>query len=111
MTGRSDGPLSATLSPPPIMLADRARARQRSVFALQQIISHGVEGTAMPGFQQLSEDERWALAYFASSLAYTDNERKAGAALWAARPTLHSAVPSLSRLNELTETRLAATMR
>ncbi len=109
-TGHSDGPLSATLSPPPIALADHDRARHRSVFALQQILSHGVDGTAMPSFAQLSDDDRWALAFFASSLSYSDKERDAGAALWASRPDLHAAVPDLARLSETTETRLAATV-
>ena len=109
-SGHSDGALSATLTPRPIVLADHDRARQRSVFALQQIISHGVAGTAMPSFSQLSEDDRWALALFASSLSYSDKDRDAGAALWASRPDLHAAVPDLARLSELTETRLATTV-
>lgn len=109
-TGHSDGPLSATLSPPPIVLADHDRARQRSVFALQQIVSHGVNGTAMPNFAQLSEDDRWALAFFASSLSYSEKDRQAGAGLWAAQPALHAAVPNLAKLSELTEVQLAATV-
>lgn len=110
VTGHSDGPLSATLSPAPIVLADHDRARQRSVFALQQILSHGVDGTAMPSFAHLSEDDRWALAYFASTLSYSNEERESGARLWAAQPALHAAVPNLARLSELTEARLSATV-
>lgn len=109
-TGHSDGPLSATLSPPPIVLADHDRARQRSVFALQQILSHGVDGTAMPSFAHLSEDDRWAVAYFASTLAYSDKERQEGAGLWASQPALHAAVSSQTRLSELTEAQLATTI-
>ena len=107
-TGHSDGPLAAKLDPPPIVLADHGRARDRSVFALQQIISHGVDGTAMPGFAQLAEDDRWAIAYFASSLSYTDKERQAGAALWSTSTASRASVPSLSKLSELTEATLAA---
>ncbi|ELX08346.1 MULTISPECIES: cytochrome c/FTR1 family iron permease [Oxalobacteraceae] len=107
-TGHSDGPLAAKLNPPPIVLADHGRARERSVFALQQIISHGVDGTAMPSFAQLSEEDRWAIAYFASSLSYTDKERQAGASLWSSSPELRASVPSLAKLSELTETQLAA---
>lgn len=107
-SGHSDGPLAATLNPPPIVLADHGRARERSVFALQQIISHGVDGTAMPSFALLSEDDRWAIAYFASSLSYTDKDRQAGSGLWTAKPALRATVPSLAKLSELTETRLAA---
>ena len=45
-SGHADGPLAAKLSPPPIALADHQRAQERSVFALQQIITRGVEGTS-----------------------------------------------------------------
>lgn len=104
--GNGDGPLSAKLNPPPIALSDHERAQQRSVFALQQIISHGLEGTAMPGFGQLSEDDRWSLAYFASTLAYTDEERQAGAQLWNAQKSLHDVVPNLNALTQVSEAAL-----
>ncbi len=45
--GRGDGPLAASLTPRPTALAERLRARERSLFALHQIISNGVQGTAM----------------------------------------------------------------
>jgi high-affinity iron transporter len=108
-TGHADGPLAATLTPPPIALADHDRARQRSVFSLQQIISHGVAGTAMPAFTQLTDDERWAVAYYASTLSYSAAEREQGAALWAASPTLHAAVPNLSALSQASEEALSQT--
>ena len=108
-TGHSDGPLAATLSPAPIVLADHGRAQERSVFAIQQILTHGVDGTAMPAFGHLSEQERWSIAYFASTLAYTDAERQAGAKLWAATPALHKSVPNLASLSQNSETALAKT--
>lgn len=107
VTGHADGPLAATLSPPPIALDDHDRARQRSVFSLQQIISHGVAGTAMPAFTQLSEDERWAVAYFASTMSYGPTDRERGAALWSSSPALHTAVPNLSALSQASEAALA----
>jgi high-affinity iron transporter len=102
--GHGDGPLAAQLSPPPIPLSDHARARERSVFALQQIISHGVSGTAMPAFTQLTDDERWALAFFASTLSYTDAEREAGAKRW---HEASSELPTLSALAQTSEAALA----
>jgi high-affinity iron transporter len=110
VSGRSDGPLSATLSPPPIVLAEHARARERSVFALQQIITHGVQGTSMPSFAHLSDDDRWALAYFASSLSYSEGDRQAGAALWASRPSLHTTISNLGKLSQLSEASLATSV-
>lgn len=109
-TGHSDGPLAATLSPPPIVLADHSRAQERSVFAIQQILTHGVDGTAMPSFAKLSEQERWALAYFASTLAYSDAERQAGAKLWMNNTALRKAVPNLAALSSNSESALAKTV-
>ena len=109
-SGHADGPLAAKLSPPPIALADHQRAQERSVFALQQIITRGVEGTSMPSFAQLTDDDRWALAYFASTLSYSNADRQAGAKLWASRPELHSAVPTLAKLSQTPEALLAKTI-
>jgi len=109
-TGHADGPLAATLSPPPIALADHERARERSVFSLQQIITHGVAGTSMPAFAHLSDDDRWAIAYFASTLSYSDRDRQAGAKLWSSRPDLHAALPTLAKLSETSEAALEKTV-
>ena len=109
VSGHADGPLAATLNPPPIALSDHSRAQERSVFSLQQIITQGVGGTSMPSFAQLSEDERWAVAYFASTLSYSGNERKAGAKLWSSRADLHAAVPTLAKLSQTSEAALAKT--
>lgn len=110
VSGHSDGPLAASLNPPPIILADHERAQQRSVFSIQQIITHGVEGTPMPGFSQLSDDDRWAIAYFASTLSYTDADRKVGAKLWSSRSDLRAAVPTLAKLSQTSEAVLTKTI-
>ncbi|MGX0939380.1 high-affinity iron transporter [Cupriavidus metallidurans] len=110
VSGHADGPLAAKLSPPPIALADHERAQERSIFALQQIITRGVEGTSMPGFAQLSDEDRWALAYFASTLSYSDADRQAGAKRWASQPALHAAVPTLAKLSQTSEAALAKTV-
>ncbi|MES2932683.1 MAG: cytochrome c/FTR1 family iron permease [Pseudomonadota bacterium] len=109
-TGHADGPLAAKLSPPPIAFADHERAQHRSVFALQQIIANGVEGTPMPAFTQFSDDDRWALAFFVSTMAYTDEERLAGAKLWASDPSLHAAVATIDRLSQISEAMLSKDM-
>lgn len=107
VSGNADGPLSAKLNPPPIALADHSRAQERSIFALQQIITHGVEGTSMPGFAELSEGDRWALAYFASTLSYSEADRQAGAKIWTTEPGLRAAVPTLDKLSQTSEAALA----
>ncbi len=81
--GSGNGPLAKGLDPAPADFHDRARQEQRSVYALFNAISLGVSGTAMQGYAQtLNENERWALAFHAANLLYSDEERRAGAALW-----------------------------
>ena len=77
--GRGDGPLARGLEPPPADLTDPA-LRASSPRDFYRKINVGVAGTAMPGFaEQLTDEERWALALHASSLRFTDAERRAGA--------------------------------
>ena len=79
---KGEGPSGAfaKLDPPPIAFADRERARERSLFGLYQVISQGLEGTAMQSFASLPEEDRWALAFHAGGLAYPDAER--GKRIW-----------------------------
>ena len=49
-TGAGDGPNAKGLDPPPIAFIDRARADERSPFALYQVIDQGLDGTAMASF-------------------------------------------------------------
>ena len=82
MAPRVKGPSGefAKLDPPPIAFADRERARDRSLFGLYQVISQGLEGTAMQSFASLPEEDRWALAFHAGTLAYGDAAR--GERIW-----------------------------
>jgi len=105
--GHGDGPLAAQLNPPPIALSGHDRAKERSIFSLQQIISHGVAGTSMPSFAQLSEDDRWAIAFFASTLSYSDADRQAGKAAWASDAAIRGVLPNLSALTQASETALS----
>src|SRR6266404_9954712 len=58
--GHGDGPAGVRLQPRPVDFTDRTRAAERSVLSLYQTITHGISGTAMPGFPQLSTADRWA---------------------------------------------------
>ncbi|WP_151633555.1 cytochrome c/FTR1 family iron permease [Noviherbaspirillum aerium] len=109
--GRGDGPLAARLDPPPIAFTDRERARERSLFSLYQTISRGVEGTSMPAFASLTDEERWAMAFYISTLAYQDKERAAGAQLWQADPSLKTAIPTLKALTQASESELAKSLQ
>ena len=80
--GRGDGPAAKGLTPPPADLTDAARMGQHSVFGLYNTITLGIKGTAMTGFAPLSESQRWALAFYVSTLAAGGEARDRGAALW-----------------------------
>ncbi|MFP5306958.1 MAG: FTR1 family protein, partial [Gammaproteobacteria bacterium] len=80
--GAGDGPLASGMEPPPIAFTDVERARERSVFALYQVITQGLEETAMASYAHLPVEDRWALAFYSGSLAFSDEQVQAGAALW-----------------------------
>ena len=83
MDGHGNGPLAKGLTPAPADFHAHARQDQRSVYALFNAISLGVQHTAMQGYAQtLGEDERWALAFHVANFLASDEERRAGAALW-----------------------------
>ncbi|AMX01659.1 cytochrome c/FTR1 family iron permease [Microbulbifer thermotolerans] len=72
-TGMGDGPLAAQLEPPPTNFHERERAENRSLLGLYDAISNGIDGTAMASFSQLTEQQRWSLAFYVGSLAFTDS--------------------------------------
>ncbi|WP_313920738.1 FTR1 family protein [Tahibacter sp.] len=110
LTGHADGPAAAALSPPPVAFADAARARERSTFALYQVISQGVAGTAMPAFTTLSDEERWALAFRVGTLAYPPTLQRDGEQLWQATPALRERFPNLDAVTRITEAELSASL-
>lgn len=93
-TGAGDGPLGAKLEPPPIAFTDRDRARSRSVLALYQVISQGVTNTSMPSFATLSDEDRWALAFFAGTLSHDDAMRARGEQSWGETPAPRLSFPT-----------------
>jgi high-affinity iron transporter len=81
--GFGDGPTAAKLDPPPINFHDRERAMERSVYGLYSAISLGVEGTKMRSFsKEMSESQRWALAFYVSNFAFSDEQRNSGEKSW-----------------------------
>jgi high-affinity iron transporter len=85
------------LQPRPVDFTDRRRAAERSVLSLYEAVTHGVPGTAMPGFAQLSAADRWAVAFYAGSFAYAPYV-SAGEARWRRDPALRARVPDLGSL-------------
>ncbi len=66
--GKGDGPLAKGMDPAPRNFHDESRMRQRSLYGLYNTITLGVRGTPMRAFGELSEADRWALAFFAATL-------------------------------------------
>jgi len=71
-SGRGDGPKAKSLKgPPPASLADPAVMGGTSLLEIYRKIAIGVPGTAMPEFaEDLSEEDRWAVAAYVATLQY-----------------------------------------
>lgn len=80
--GAGDGSLSAGMEPPPIAFTDTDRAAERSAFALYQVTTQGLDGTAMASFASLPVEDRWALAFYVGGLSYSPEQKDEGAKLW-----------------------------
>lgn len=102
VNGDGNGPLAAQLTPPPINFHDLSRQRERSAWGLYSAITQGVEGTSMPSFAQLSEEQRWALAFHVANYPFSDSEREAGQALWQDNPSAQRWIPDLATISQLT---------
>ena len=103
--GGGDGPAAAGLDPRPVAFTDIGRARERSVFALYQVIDQGLGGTAMRGFRELPSEDRWALAFYASQFAFTRTAD--GEKLWQGDPALRKRIPDMTSLTGTTPAALA----
>jgi high-affinity iron transporter len=80
--GGGDGPAAKGLEPAPSDFHDLPRMAQRSVYGLYNTITLGVAGTSMVSFEQLSEDERWALAFHVANLGIAAERVREGERLW-----------------------------
>ena len=99
--------LAEGMDPPPIAFTDRARAAERSVFGLYQVIDQGLEGTAMGSFGHLPAEEKWALAFQAGRFAYPEALMAEGKRIWEADAALRQRIPDLAALTALTPGALA----
>ena len=74
-TGEENGPLAKSFSPQPTDFTERERALNRSLLGLYDAISAGLDDTAMRAFSELNGQQRWSLAFYAGSLAFTKTAR------------------------------------
>jgi high-affinity iron transporter len=98
--GHGDGPAAKGLEPAPSDFHDAARMVQRSAYGLYNTITLGVAGTAMRAFKELSEGERWSLAFFVANLPGSPEARARGGALWGSGEA-KSAFPDLGSVAAL----------
>ncbi len=70
-TGYGDGPAAANMDPPPINFHDLNRYKQRTIYGLHSTITQGVNDTAMGAYDQLSDADRWSLAFYVGGMAKT----------------------------------------
>ncbi|OYU86622.1 MAG: iron permease [Bradyrhizobiaceae bacterium PARB1] len=89
-SGRGDGAQAAGLEPAPIAFTDEARARERSILALYQVIEQGIDGTSMSSFADLPAADRWALAFYVGTLAYSTDKAVDGKVRWEADASLQT---------------------
>ena len=106
--GDGHGPGSAGLDPPPIAFSDKVRADQRSLFGLYQVITQGLDGTAMAGFDSLSDQDRWALAFYVGTFAYPTSEAGRGQRLWRDDASLRQRYPNMAAWGGAAPAALAA---
>jgi high-affinity iron transporter len=99
--GHGDGPLSKAINPKPANFHDEVRMDQRSVYGLYNSISLGVGRTAMTAFTQLSDEDRWALAFLVSNFRATTDQIEQGQKLWEKR-NYQGPTPDLAALTTLT---------
>jgi high-affinity iron transporter len=67
--GFGDGTAAVGMEPPPINFHDIERYQQRTLYGLHSTITRGVNGTSMQAFDQISSEDRWALAFYVGSMA------------------------------------------
>ncbi|HEX4334035.1 MAG TPA: cytochrome c/FTR1 family iron permease [Usitatibacter sp.] len=82
--GHGDGPLAKGMDPPPADFLDAAHMAKRSAFGIYNTITLGVQGTPMRAFSELSDDDRWALAFYVGGLPDARTLRERGEREWGA---------------------------
>lgn len=106
--GAGAATVGADMDPPPIAFTDEERARERSIFALYQVVEQGLDGTSMLSFADtLSPQDRWAVAAYAGTLAYPPDAVEAGERIWKADDAFRTQM-GLDRLVALRPAELSA---
>ena len=108
-SGAGDGPLAPDLDPKPTNFVEGMRVASLSPFQAYNTIRLGVEGTAMPAFRQLTDEEVWDVAFFLKSLQAAQRQPERGQPMTSALDTLMGVV-SLQQVATLNDRELAAAL-
>ncbi len=112
-TGRGDGPGRASMNPkepPPANFTDAELMEGLSPFKAFNVASFGVEGTAMPSFAAIADEQRWQAAFYIMSLRFSAADASDGAAL-AHRANLPVELTRLETLSTSTDGELAEKLK
>ena len=113
--GRGDGPGAASMQPKepkPANFTDPDLINNLSPFKAFNTTTFGIQGTGMPNFSALSEEQRWEAAFYVFSLRFSAEDAAAGRELFATRKLspefISPATLANSSEGELTEKLTAA---
>lgn len=67
-SGHADTPTAKQLDPPPASFHDPEVMASMTPYKAFNVMTFGVSGTPMPAYVTLTEDERWALAFYVFTL-------------------------------------------
>lgn len=82
-TGAGDGPQSPGMEPPPRNFHDLGVLDASSPFKFFNALVLGIEGTPMVSYaSSLTDEERWSLAFYVSSIARDQNATAAAPSQW-----------------------------
>lgn len=101
------GPQSVGLDPPPIAFIDKARPRERGTFAFYQVLEQGIDGTSMESFADHPPQDRWDLALYAGTFAFSASKVAEGERIWKSDAALRGRI-NLEKLVGMTPAALAA---
>jgi len=69
--GRADTPQARTLEPPPRNLLGPEAGERLSPYQVFNVLTFGIDGTAMASFETLEDTERWDVAFYVLSLRHS----------------------------------------
>jgi high-affinity iron transporter len=84
--GAGDGPLSPGLNPAPANFTNPEVSVGLSPFKVFNTVTFGIEGTGMPSFPSLTDEEKWDTAFYVLALGYGEKDIAEGKKLAAKLP-------------------------